>query len=97
MNKAQETEDGFETTWQVNHLAPFLLTQRLLPTLLERPDARVINISSKAAWGPMPGSGHYAAAKGPHSQSQSAYRRNHAKNAVPAHPSEKTCLRHPCL
>lgn len=46
MNKAQETEDGFEVTWQINHLAPFLLTQYLLPALLERPDARVINISS---------------------------------------------------
>ena len=46
LNEAYETEDGFEMTWQVNHLAPFLLTQRLLPALLERPDARVINISS---------------------------------------------------
>ena len=46
MNEARETEDGFELTWQVNHLAPFLLTQCLLPSLLERPDARVINISS---------------------------------------------------
>lgn len=46
MNKARETEDGFELTWQINHLAPFLLTQGLLPALLERPDARVINISS---------------------------------------------------
>ena len=46
MNEAKETEDGFEVTWQVNHLAPFLLTQRLLPALLERADARVINISS---------------------------------------------------
>ena len=46
MNKVQETEDGFELTWQINHLAPFLLTQCLLPALLERPDARVINISS---------------------------------------------------
>lgn len=45
-NEPQQTEDGFELTWQVNHLAPFLLTQRLLPTLLKRPDARVINISS---------------------------------------------------
>lgn len=46
MNKAIETEDGFELTWQVNHLAPFLLTLSLLPALLERADARVINISS---------------------------------------------------
>ena len=46
MNEVQYTEDGFESTWQINHLAPFLLTQRLLPALLERPGARVINISS---------------------------------------------------
>ena len=46
MNEAKDTEDGFETTWQINHLAPFLLTQRLLPALLKRADARVINISS---------------------------------------------------
>ncbi|MEM7133611.1 MAG: SDR family NAD(P)-dependent oxidoreductase [Chloroflexota bacterium] len=46
MNGFQETEDGFEITWQVNHVAPFLLTRRLLPALLQRADARVINISS---------------------------------------------------
>ncbi len=46
MNKAIETEDGFELTWQINYLAPFLLTQRLLPGLIERTDARVVNISS---------------------------------------------------
>lgn len=46
MNEQKETEDGFEFTWQINYLAPFLLTLRLLPSLLERPEARVINISS---------------------------------------------------
>ena len=46
MNHAQETEDGFELTWQVNYLVPFLLTQSLLPNLLKRPEARVINVSS---------------------------------------------------
>ncbi|MEM8858721.1 MAG: SDR family NAD(P)-dependent oxidoreductase [Chloroflexota bacterium] len=46
LNEEYQTEDGFEMTWQVNHLAPFLLTQRLLPALLERDQARVINISS---------------------------------------------------
>lgn len=46
MNEPRETEDGFEMTWQVNYLAPFLLTLRLLPTLLQRTNARVINISS---------------------------------------------------
>ncbi|MEL6538219.1 MAG: SDR family NAD(P)-dependent oxidoreductase [Bacteroidota bacterium] len=46
MNQEEVTENGFELTWQVNYLVPFLLTQRLLPSLLERSEPRVINISS---------------------------------------------------
>ncbi len=42
------TEDGFETTFAVNHLAPFLLTHKLLPILKSRPSARIINVSSAA-------------------------------------------------
>lgn len=41
------TVDGFEKTLQVNHLAPFLLTNLLLPALL-RSNAAVINTSSIA-------------------------------------------------
>lgn len=41
------TVDGFEKTLQVNHLAPFLLTNLLLPVLL-RSDAAVVNTSSVA-------------------------------------------------
>jgi NAD(P)-dependent dehydrogenase (short-subunit alcohol dehydrogenase family) len=40
------TEDGLELTFAVNHLAPFLLTHLLLPTLGRSPDARVLTVSS---------------------------------------------------
>ncbi len=40
------TEDGVERQWAINHLAPFLLTHALLPSLQKSPDARVINVSS---------------------------------------------------
>jgi NAD(P)-dependent dehydrogenase (short-subunit alcohol dehydrogenase family) len=40
------TEDGHELTFQVNHLAPFLLTMLLHERLAATPDARVINTSS---------------------------------------------------
>lgn len=45
---AERTEDGFEKTLQVNHLAPFLLTNLLMPTLVKG-RASVINTSSAAA------------------------------------------------
>jgi len=41
------TKQGFELTFGVNHLGHFLLTQLLLPRLLEQP-SRVVNVSSKA-------------------------------------------------
>ncbi|GAB0097711.1 short-chain dehydrogenase TIC 32, chloroplastic [Sergentomyia squamirostris] len=52
--KPRNTEDGFEETFQVNYLSPFLLTLQLLPALrkYEHP-ARVINVGSKShlhAW-----------------------------------------------
>jgi NAD(P)-dependent dehydrogenase (short-subunit alcohol dehydrogenase family) len=40
------TEDGFETQFAVNHLAPFLLTRELLPALRRADWARVITTSS---------------------------------------------------
>lgn len=40
------TEDGFEETFQVNHLSHFLLTNLLLDELHKAPQARIINVSS---------------------------------------------------
>jgi retinol dehydrogenase 12 len=40
------TEDGYETTFQVNYLAQFFLTQLLLSALEKSPQGRVINLSS---------------------------------------------------
>ena len=40
------TEDGLETTFQVNHLAPFLLTNLLLDLLLAAAPSRIVVVSS---------------------------------------------------
>jgi NAD(P)-dependent dehydrogenase (short-subunit alcohol dehydrogenase family) len=42
----RESADGHELTFAANHLAPFLLTQLLLPALKEAKAARVVNVSS---------------------------------------------------
>jgi len=44
----QLTRDGFEMTFAVNHLAPFLLTNLLLPQLLTSSPARIVNVASAA-------------------------------------------------
>jgi NAD(P)-dependent dehydrogenase (short-subunit alcohol dehydrogenase family) len=41
-----QTEDGFETTYQVNYLSHFLLTQLLLEPLSQAAQGRIINLSS---------------------------------------------------
>ncbi len=48
MKSRQTTVDGRETTFAVNHLAPFLLTGLLLPRLRESAPARVVTTSSDA-------------------------------------------------
>jgi NAD(P)-dependent dehydrogenase (short-subunit alcohol dehydrogenase family) len=46
--RRQESADGFEMTWSLNVLAPFLLTSLLLDRLADSAPARVINTSSDA-------------------------------------------------
>ena len=45
------TSDGFETTLQVNYLAPFLLTNLLLGLLKRSAHARIVNVSSIGHYG----------------------------------------------
>ena len=43
------TPDGFEMTWAVNHLGPFLFTSQLLPQLRAAKAARVVTVTSRFA------------------------------------------------
>ncbi|MEQ9300699.1 MAG: SDR family oxidoreductase [Cyclobacteriaceae bacterium] len=43
----EETEDGFERQWQVNHLSGFLLTNLLLENIKRSEQGRIVNVSSK--------------------------------------------------
>lgn len=45
------TEDGLDTTFAVNHLAPFLLTTLLLDVLRASAPARIVNLASAAHHG----------------------------------------------
>jgi retinol dehydrogenase 12 len=45
------SKQGFELTFAVNHLAPFLFTQLLKPTLDNAKQARVVNVASRASEG----------------------------------------------
>ncbi len=46
--KRQTTKEGLEATFATNHLAYFILTKKLLPSLEKAPTARVVNVASEA-------------------------------------------------
>jgi NAD(P)-dependent dehydrogenase (short-subunit alcohol dehydrogenase family) len=52
LQRREETTDGYEATFAVNHLAPYLLTRLLLDRLLTSTPSRVVTVSSDAyRWG----------------------------------------------
>jgi NAD(P)-dependent dehydrogenase (short-subunit alcohol dehydrogenase family) len=46
-NTRRESADGLELTWATNHLAPFLLTDLLLPLLTAAPAGRIVNLTTE--------------------------------------------------
>ena len=45
-NTRRESEDGYELQFAVNHLAHFLLTNKLVDSMVENAPGRIINVSS---------------------------------------------------
>jgi NAD(P)-dependent dehydrogenase (short-subunit alcohol dehydrogenase family) len=46
-SRREHSADGLELTWATNYLAPFLLTELLLPLLVAAPAGRIVNVVSE--------------------------------------------------
>jgi NAD(P)-dependent dehydrogenase (short-subunit alcohol dehydrogenase family) len=46
-SRRDQSVDGLELTWATNHLAPFLLTELVLPLLVASPAGRIVNVTSE--------------------------------------------------
>ena len=46
-NRREQSVDGIELTWATNHVAPFLLTDLLLPLVMAAPAGRVVTVTSE--------------------------------------------------
>lgn len=55
--------EAAEKVMNVNFYGPFALLKAFLPTLLARPEAHILNVSSMGAYAPVPGQSIYGASK----------------------------------
>jgi retinol dehydrogenase 12 len=46
-SRREQSADGLELTWATNYLAPFLLTELLLPLVVAAPAGRIVNVVSE--------------------------------------------------
>jgi 3alpha(or 20beta)-hydroxysteroid dehydrogenase len=60
---ADETADGFERSWRVNTMGPFLGIRAALPLLREAEGAAIVNTCSTGALRPFPNHAAYGSAK----------------------------------
>lgn len=60
---SEETEAGFENSWRVNCLGPFLGIQAVLPALRKANGASIVNTSSTGAVRPFPNHSAYGSSK----------------------------------